>query len=103
MYLLFIRSYVKTLLDNLQPIQIQPRRRAKTDAAAAAGNPGEISHLRVLLGLLVDLGQRVDGGERHDVILELQDRLAVPGDVHHLVEGVLQDIDLVLLREYVGG
>jgi len=34
------------------------------------------------------------------VVLELEDRLAVSGDVH-LVEGILEDINLVLVREYV--
>lgn len=62
----------------------------------------EVSHLRVFLGLLVDLRQHVNGGDRRDVVLELQDRLAVPGDVH-LIERVLQYVDLVLVREYVGG
>jgi len=36
------------------------------------------------------------------VILELQDRLAISGNVN-LIEGVLQDVDLVLMREYIGG
>lgn len=36
------------------------------------------------------------------MVLELQDRLAVSGDVH-LIEGVLQNVDLILVREYIGG
>lgn len=36
------------------------------------------------------------------MILELQDRLAVSSDIH-LIEGILQDVDLVLVREYIGG
>jgi len=36
------------------------------------------------------------------VILELQDWLAISGNVD-LIEGVLQDVDLVLMREYIGG
>jgi len=36
------------------------------------------------------------------VILELQNRLAISGNVN-LIEGVLQNVDLVLMREYIGG
>lgn len=35
------------------------------------------------------------------MILELQDRLAISGNVH-LIEGVLQDVDFVLVRKYIG-
>lgn len=36
------------------------------------------------------------------MILEFQDRLAVSGNVH-LIEGVFQNVDLILVSEYIGG
>lgn len=36
------------------------------------------------------------------MILEFQDRLAVFGNVH-LIEGVFQNVDLILVSEYIGG
>lgn len=60
-----------------------------------------VSHFGVLLGLLVDLWQHVDTRNRRNVILEFQNRFAVSGDVH-LVESVLQYIDLVLVGEQAG-
>jgi len=36
------------------------------------------------------------------VILEFQDRLAISGNIH-LIEGVLQDVDLIFVCEYIGG
>lgn len=61
----------------------------------------EVSHLGVFLDLFVDLRQHVDTRNRRDVILEFQNRLAVSGDVH-LIERVLQYIDLVLVGEQAG-
>lgn len=52
------------------------------------GNPPKFSHLRIFLGLLVDLGQHINGRNRWNMILEFQDRFAVSGNVH-LIEGVL--------------
>lgn len=73
-----------------------------THRAVNLGKSAVVSHFRIFLALFVDLGQHIDGRNRRHVILELQDRLAISSDVH-LIEGVLQNVDLVLVREYIGG
>jgi hypothetical protein len=67
--------------------------------------PSLNSHFRVVLvDVLVEFRERVDGRRwyRPQVILELEDGLAIAGHVH-LIVGVLEYVDLVLVGEDTRG
>lgn len=89
------------LLDRFTSVASYQKKKKKKKRSARLSSKREVSHFCVLLGLLVDLWQHVNTRNRRDVILEFQNRLAVPSYVH-LIKSVLEDIDLVLVGEETG-